>query len=160
MDAAAMAGRVPGHKLAGIRLAEGTAVSRRAARAAVASDDDESPLGFVFITDDQVSALADGMTITRTTPKRGQRQHHLKGAGIAAWLQRTMGLRICEALGVEKSDFKTRKNGQRYLKLRAQATEDGKPASNGKNRVPLKHRTEGKGRDVPVPDYVWDKVQA
>ncbi len=159
MDAAVTAGRVPGHKLAGITLAEGTAVSRREARAAAASDDDESPLGFVFITDDQVTALANGMTVTRAT-RRGQRQHHLKGAGIAAWLQRTMGLRICEALGVEKSDFKTRKNGQRYLKLRAQATEDGRPAGNGKNRVPPKHRTEGQGRDVPVPDFVWDMVQA
>ncbi|SRR5260370_3271420 len=74
--------------------------------------------------------------------------------GIAAWLQRTMGLRIGEALGVEKSDFKVRpSDGRRYLKLRWQASDDGRV------RVPLKHRQAGQGRDVPVPDFVWDMVK-
>jgi len=65
-------------------------------------------------------------------------------------MQRTMGLRIREALGVEKAGFKEKRNGERYLRLRSQASRDGR------SRVPLKHRKEGQGRDVPVPDYVWD----
>jgi integrase len=64
-----------------------------------------------------------------------------------------MGLRIREALGVEKADFKERRNGERYLRLRSQASKDGD------TRVPLKHRREGQGRNVPVPDYVWEMVQ-
>lgn len=63
-----------------------------------------------------------------------------------------MGLRIREALGVEKSDFRTRRNGERYLRLRSQASRDGR------TRAPLKHRREGEGRNVPVPDFVWDMV--
>jgi integrase len=104
----------------------------------------------VFITDDQVRQLADGITVTGDAG----RKRTLQGAGIAAWLQRTMGLRIREALGTEKGDFRTRKNGERYLRLRSQASRDGR------TRVPLKHRREGEGRNVAVPDYVWDMVQA
>ena len=37
-------------------------------------------------------------------------------------------------LGIEKGDFKTRRNGEPYLKLRSQASRDGR------SRVPLKHR--------------------
>ncbi len=104
----------------------------------------------MFITDAQVGQLANGTTI-----KDGNgRKRALAGVGVAAWLQRTMGLRISEALGAEKADFKVRKNGERYLRLRSQASRDGR------RRVPLKHRKEGQGRNVPVPDYVWDMVQA
>jgi integrase len=143
MDAAARAERIGRHKLAGIRLAE-------IAKAPAPDDDGEDDGGdggFVFITDAQVAALAGGIAAAGGT-------RALHGVGIAAWLQRAMGLRIREALGVEKADFRTRRNGQRYLRLRAQASRDGR------TRVPLKHRREGEGRNVAVPDMVWDMAQA
>jgi hypothetical protein len=145
MDAAVRAEKIGRHKLTGIRLAEGT-------RPPVAADDDDDDEagGFVCISDAQVRQLAEGTPVTGGTG----RNRTLTGVGIAAWLQRTMGLRIREALGVEKADFRTRKNGERYLRLRSQATRDGR------GRVPLKHRREGEGRNVPVPDYVWNQVQA
>jgi hypothetical protein len=51
-------------------------------------------------------------------------------------------------------NFRTRENGERYLRLRSQASRDGR------TRVPLKHRKEGEGRNVPVLDYVWEMVAA
>jgi hypothetical protein len=143
MDAAVSADKIGRHKLAGISLTEG-------ARAAPAPNDDDESGGFVFITDDQAAKLAAGTTVTTGDG----RTRTLAGVGAAVWLQRTMGLRIREALGVEKADFRTRKNGERYLRLRSQASRDGR------TRVPLKHRKEGEGRNVPVPDYVWEMVQA
>jgi integrase len=145
MDAAARAEKIGRHKLTGIRLTEGTRPP------APDDEDDDETGGFVFITDAQVRQLAKGITVT---DQGTGRKRALAGVGIAAWLQRTMGLRIREALGVEKADFRTRKNGERYLRLRSQATRDGR------TRAPLKHRKEGEGRNVPVPDYVWDMVQA
>lgn len=143
MDAAVKAEKIGRHKLAGINLSEGSGP------APAPDDDDEDGSGFVFITDAQVAMLADGITTGD-----GGRRRILAGVGVAAWLQRTMGLRIREALGTEKADFKVRRNGERYLKLRSQASRDGR------GRVPLKHRKEGQGRNVPVPDYVWDMIQA
>ena len=144
MDAAARAEKIGRHKLDGIKLTEGT-------RAPAVTDDDDEAGGFVCITDAQVRQLAEGITVTGQATGR---KRALAGIGIAVWLQRTMGLRIREALGVEKADFKTRKNGERYLRLRSQAAKDGG------TRAPLKHRKEGEGRNVPVPDYVWDIAQA
>src|SRR5262249_41235421 len=46
-----------------------------------------------------------------------------------------------------------RPDGSRYLKLRWQASDDGRA------RVPLKHRQAGQGRDIPVPGWVWEKVK-
>ncbi len=97
MDAAVSADKIGRHKLAGITLTEGT-------RTAPAPDDDEESGGFVFITDDQAAALAAGITV-----ENGSRTRTLAGVGVAVWLQRTMGLRIREALGVEKGDFRTGK---------------------------------------------------
>jgi hypothetical protein len=151
MDAAVNADKISRHKLAGITLTQGTAVPRR--QRAAEEDDDESATGFVFITDDQVRTLAEGGTFPASAGARSQRARQLQGAGIAAWLQRCMGLRIREALGVEKRDFRARKDGSRYLRLRAQATVDGT------GREPLKHRKEGQGRDVPVPDFIWNMVE-
>ena len=144
MDAAVKGEKIGRHRLAGINLTEGSRTTP------AREDDDEEAGGFVFITDAQVGMLAAGM---RVTDARGRRRF-LPGVGMAAWLQRTMGLRIREALGVEKADFRTRKDGSRYLRLRSQASRDGHA------RVPLKHRKEGEGRNVPVPDFVWDMVQA
>src|ERR1700761_8233723 len=74
----------------------------------------------------------------------------MPGCGIAPWLQRTMGLRIREALGVRKADFRTRADGTRYLHLGWQASGHGPT---------LKHRQVGDFRDLPVPDMIWDRVQ-
>ena len=149
MDAAVHADKIGRHKLTGITLTPGTAVPRR--QRAADEDDDEAATGFVFITDAQVRTLAEGGTLA---PAPGKRPRPLKGLGIAAWLQRVMGLRIREALGAEKRDFRTRKDGSRYLRLRSQATRDGK------GREPLKHRAQGQGRDVAVPDFIWNMVDA
>jgi hypothetical protein len=143
MDAAASAEKIGRHKLGGIRLAEGTSAS-------TTDDDDDEAGGFVFIDDATVGELATGITITGADGKT----RTLAGVGVAAWVQRTMGLRIREALGTEKADFKEKRNGERYLRLRSQSAKDGR------SRQPLKHRKEGQGRNVPVPDYVWDIVQA
>ena len=64
----------------------------------------------------------------------------------------TMGLRIREALGVRKADFRQRPDGARYLHLCWQASE------NGRELEPLKHREAGEFRDIPVPAMVWDMV--
>ena len=147
MDAAARAEKIGRHKLGGINLTE-TAPAPAAAREDD-EDDDEARTGFVFIDDATAGMLADGITVTGDGRTRA-----LQGVGVAAWLQRTMGLRIREALGAEKADFKERRNGERYLRLRSQASRDGRA------RVPLKHRKAGQGRNVPVPDYVWDMIAA
>ena len=105
--------------------------------------------GMVSVSDNVVAMLADGLTV-KTDTKRGQWTRVMPGLGIAPWLQRTMGLRIREALGVRKSDFKERADGTRYLHLCWQANE------NGRELEPLKHRKAGDFRDVPVPDMVWD----
>jgi integrase len=152
MDAAVNADKIGRHKLQGITLTEGTAIPRR--QRAADEDDDETATGFVFVTDEQARTLAEGGTFPAAPGARSQRPRHLAGLGIAAWLQRTMGLRIREALGAEKRDFRTRKDGSHYLRLRSQATRDGK------GRAPLKHRKEGQGRDIPVPDFIWNMVQA
>jgi integrase len=151
MDAAVKAGRVGSHRMIGIALTDGTAVTRRQQRA-MDADEDESPDGFVFVDDATVARLAGGLTVTRRTRTGKPRRHTLTGVGMAAWLQRTMGLRISEALGVERSDFRAR-NGSVYLRLREQASEPGT------RRVPLKHRKAGEGRDVPVPPAVWAVVK-
>ncbi len=52
----------------------------------------------VFVTDATVAALAAGITVTRTDTTGRARTWVLPGLGIAPWLQRTMGLRIREAL--------------------------------------------------------------
>ena len=65
-----------------------------------------------------------------------------------------MGLRIREALGVRKADFKERPDGTRYLHLCWQAS------GNGTELEPLKHRNAGDFRDIPVPDMVWNMAQS
>jgi hypothetical protein len=153
MDAMIRSGKITSHRLTGITVDRG-----QPARARRAADDDDESLGFVFITDDQARQLADGCTVTTTTKAGKTRTHTHHGVGLAVWLQRTMGLRIREALGAEKSDFKTRRDGSHYLKLRSQSPEDGQAAGPG-DRVPLKHRKADEGRDVPVPPAIWELVE-
>jgi hypothetical protein len=106
----------------------------------------------VFVTDATVAMVATGITATSTDKRGRTRTRVMPGLGIAPWLQRTMGLRIREALGVRKADFRTRADGTRYLHLCWQASE------NGRELEPLKHRKAGDFRDIPVPDLVWDMV--
>ena len=84
MDAAVKADKVGRHKLAGITLTGGTGP------APDDGDEDEEPGGFVFITDAQVDMLAAGIIVRGASGWL----RAMKGVGIAAWLQRTMGLRI------------------------------------------------------------------
>jgi integrase len=66
------------------------------------------------------------------------------------WLMRGCGLRIEEALAVEKKDF--RDEGT-ILRVHQQATPDGKGTG------PLKKRKRGEFRDIPVPTWLWDMVK-
>ena len=142
LDEAVRRGTIPRHTLTGIELAP---------RIVTAEQYEQQAKSLVCVSDDTVRMLADGLTVTTST-KRGPRTRVIPGLGIAPWLQRTMGLRIREALGVRKSDFKERTDGTRYLHLCWQASE------NGQELEPLKHRKAGDFRDVPVPDMVWDMV--
>jgi hypothetical protein len=135
LDAQVSAGKLARHYCGGIELAEPEVCEE---------DDEDEHDGFVFITDEQVRMLAGGIT------RDGKR--NLSGVGIAVWLQRTMGLRISEALGVEKSDFFT-ENDEVFLRLRWQSSR------NGSKRVPLKKRKARQGRIVPVPTFTWAMIK-
>jgi len=84
---------------------------------------------FVFPAHAQLATLAGGI------------RHPL-----TIWLMRGCGLRIEEALAVQKSCFR---DGGTVLRVYEQASRDGK-----KTR-PLKHRKAGEYRDIPVPAYLW-----
>jgi integrase len=106
---------------------------------------------FRWLTDAQVRTLAEGGAFGPMPG--GKRNRTLSGVGIVAWLQFYLGLRIGEALGVRREEFVTREDGSRWLELRWQAADDGHA------RVPLKHKEPGKGRDIPVPDALWEMVE-
>src|ERR1700733_14318920 len=144
LDECVRRGIIPRHTLSGIELAP---------RIVTAEQYEQQNKGMVSVPDDIVATLASGLTV-KTDTRRGQWTRVMPGLGIAPWLQRTMGLRIREALGVRKSDFKERADGTRYLHLCWQASE------NGRELEPLKHRKVGDFRDVPVPDMVWDMAAA
>ena len=144
LDEAVRKGSLARHTLTGIELAPRIVTAEQYER------DARLP---VFVTDDTVAILSEGITVTRTDTTGRARTWVLPGLGIAPWLQRTMGLRIREALGVRKADFRTRSDGTRYLHLCWQASR------NGRELEPLKHRKAGDFRDVPVPDLVWDMIQ-
>ena len=143
LDECVRKGIIPRHTLGGIELAP---------RIVTAEQYEQQNKGMVTVADATVRMLAGGITV-KTATRRGPRTRVMHGLGIAPWLQRTMGLRIREALGVRKADFKERADGTRYLHLCWQASE------NGRELEPLKHRKAGDYRDVPVPDMVWDMVQ-
>jgi len=147
LDECVRKGVIPRHTLSGIELAprEITAEEYESRQQA------KSP----YIPDPAVRALAEGIPAAVIPDAAGRnRMRTLPGIGIAAWLQRTMGLRIREALGTRKSDFRERADGTRYLHLCWQASRDGRKLE------PLKHRRAGQFRDIPVPPMVWDMVQA
>jgi hypothetical protein len=71
----------------------------------------------VAVGDDTVRMLAEGITAAGQDRTGRARTRVMPGAGIAPRLQRTMGLRIREVLGVRKSDFRHRAHGTRGLHL-------------------------------------------
>jgi len=144
LDQCVRRGMIPRHMLGGIELGPRVVSAEQ-------YEKEQERRALVYLTDEQVRLLADGTQATRAGRKGPQL---LQGFGISAWLMRTMGLRIRESLGVRKSDFKTRPDGTRYLHLCWQASTDGRKL------VPLKHRKAGDYRDVPVPEAVWNMVQA
>jgi Phage integrase family len=143
LDEAVRKGIIPRHTVSGIQLAP---------RIVTAEQYEAANRGMVRVSDKAVRMLASGITVSGTDRNGHRRTRVMAGLGIAPWLQRTMGLRIREALGVRKADFKTRADGTRYLHLCWQASE------NGRELEPLKHRKAGDYRDIPVPDMVWDMV--
>ena len=98
---------------------------------------------FVFPTYAQVKMVASGAK--KTTEHRA-----FRGAGICVWLMRGCGLRIEEALAIEKSNFV---DDGTLLRVTWQASRDGR------KKMPLKHRKQGDYRDVPVPSWLWDMVK-
>jgi integrase len=119
LDEAVAAGKLPGHRLVGIELFDDGPGTRR---------------DFLFPSDAQVTAVA-GVT-------EDERVRQLRCAGVAVWLMRGSGLRIEEALGVEKADFR---DGRRTLRVCGQASR------NEMEKLPLKKREKGEYRDVPSP---------
>jgi len=88
---------------------------------------------FVFPSHAQLAALAVGIPHPLTV-----------------WLMRGCGLRIEEAMAVQKSCFR---DGGTVLRVFEQASRDGRAT------LPLKHRKAGEYRDVPVPAYLWEMVK-
>ena len=82
-------------------------------------------------------------------PSHGQVAQVAESAGIAVWLMRGCGLRISEALAVERDSFR---DGGTVLRVSGQASRDGQA------RLPLKHRRAGEYRDVPVPLWLQAMV--
>jgi integrase len=129
-DEAVKAGKLPKHLLSDIETeTKGTLKSRT---------------DFVFPSFAQVKMVADG-GVSSASGRRA-----LQGAGICVWLMRGCGLRIEEALSVEKSDFI--EDGA-ILRVMWQSTRDGM------RKIPPKHRKQGDYRDVPVPSWLWDMVK-
>jgi integrase len=82
-------------------------------------------------------------------PAYEQIRHVGESCGIVVWLMRGCGLRIEEALGVHREDFRS----PRILRLTGQASRDGS------EKLPLKHRKRGEYRDVVVPAWLWKMVK-
>lgn len=117
---AVKAGRIDKHRLDGIGL--------------VRADDERERRGFVFPSYAEVSGLAA----------------RLERFGPVVWLMRGCGLRIREALAVQKDDF--RDYGS-VLRCQRQSSRDGRQDE------PLKHRKPGEYRDIPVPGYLWEMMK-
>jgi hypothetical protein len=146
LDQCVRKGIIPRHTLGGIGLGPRVVTAEQYER-------EQEGKGLVCVPDEVVAVLAGGLRVTVRDKTGRERARVLAGLGVAPWLQRTMGLRIREALGVRKSDFRVRADGTRYLHLCWQASEDGRRLE------PLKHRRAGDFRDIPVPGMVWDIVE-
>jgi integrase len=102
------------------------------------------------VTDIEISDNGSPMRAEFAFPSYAQVKYLADAIGIAVWLMRGCGLRICEALAVEKSDFR---HEGRTLRVSGQASGDGR------RKVALKHRKTGEYRDVPVPAWLWEMVR-
>jgi integrase len=89
---------------------------------------------FTMPTRKQLDALAEGMSADWQ---------------LAIWLMRGCGLRIGEALAVSKASI-------RQHVLRASEQVYDRPPKLG----PLKHRKPGEFRDVPLPQYVAERIES
>ena len=108
--------------------------SHRCAGIAVADNrDGVDRSAFVFPSHAQLVLLAEGIDYP-----------------LSVWLMRGCGLRIEEALAVQKSCF--RDHGT-VLRVFEQASGDGRKTG------PLKHPKAGEYRDIPVPGYLWEMVK-
>jgi hypothetical protein len=136
---------IPGHQVVGIELK-----TYRPTAAEWAAQN--AP--WVLVADEQVRHLAGGITVTSAGKDGTARTRALKGLGVAAWLMRCCGARIGEALGAGKAGFTGAGDGSKVWQLRWQAADDGK------SLAALKHRPAGEGRDIPVPEYAWNMIQA
>jgi integrase len=73
----------------------------------------------------------------------------LRELGLSVWLMRGCGLRVSEALAVRLEGFR---DGGRVLRISEQVAREG-------GMAPLKKRRANEYRDVPVPGWLWAKVQ-
>jgi integrase len=114
-------------------MAHGTIASHRLSGIKLAErtvSEAEHAADYVVLTDHEVSELA---------------------ARCGQWVivQRALGLRVNEVLGLRKSDFEGDTLNLRWQSDRA-----------GTSRVPLKKRKAGEGRSIPVPAHVMAIVEA
>jgi hypothetical protein len=93
LDECVRKGTIPRHTLTGIELAP---------QIVTAEQYEARSKGMVSVDDETVRALSEGVTVTGQDRNGHKRTRVMSGLGIAPWLQRTMGLRIREALGVRK----------------------------------------------------------
>ena len=99
----------------------------------------------------QRASVQPAVIIPATTAQLGTLAAGMRpGLGLVIWLCRGAGLRISEALAVRFDAFR---DGGRVLRVSEQAGPGG-------TFGPLKHRRQGPHRDVPVPAWLWGKVQA
>jgi integrase len=118
-DEAVKAGRLTGHRLAGLK----------ASRTPGKRD-------LIPVTAEQIDQLADAMG----------------DDGLAVRIMRGTGMRVSECLALRREDFITNINGGVQVKVSRQI-QHGQP-------VPLKHRHDFTGRDVPVSPSLAKLVSA
>jgi integrase len=97
--------------------------------------DAQEPAQIIAATRKQLEMLADGL------------KPQLE---LLVWLMRGAGLRISEALAVNVAGFR---DDGKTLRIHEQVSDAG-------TLVPLKHRRRGEFRDIPVPSWLWARVQA
>jgi integrase len=141
-------------KLITVKMAHLSPVRRRTARLLVTGVLDKAvktgKIALHRVTDIEIADNGRPMRGEFTFPSFAQVAYLADEIGIAVWLMRGCGLRISEALAVEKSDFR---DGGRTLRVSGQASRDGR------KKAALKHRKLGEYRDVPVPAWLWGKVK-
>jgi integrase len=82
-------------------------------------------------------------------PAHEQIKQVAAASGIVVWLMRGCRLRVEEALGVHREEFRS----PRVLRLTGQASRDGR------KKVPLKHRKRGEYRDAILPTWLWEMIK-